>query len=151
MALATAIVIPAAASARPPRGNPDRVRTFLVLRLTEALDLSDEKALQVSRIIRDTEEHRHKLRDQRSEIESKLREALKRSPRDDGELTKLIAEAGELDEQQALAPLNGFREVQKILTLEQQAKLALFRQDLQQEVQRAMRRRLQDRGAGANE
>jgi hypothetical protein len=145
LVLAGISVCATVAAAQTPRAmRPDRARTFLVLRLTEALDLSDEKALQVGRILRETDARRRALRDRRAEVEAKLRGALMSN--DQSALTKLIADTNQLDEELAMVPEHGFREVQKVVTLEQQAKLVIFRQELQKEVRSAMRRRMGDRG-----
>lgn len=133
-----------AAVAQPPPNGPrrDRARTFLVLRIADALNLSDEKALQVSGIIRKADEERRDLRSQRQGIEKQVRDALEHSPRDATELGKLIGQANELDERLATVPERSLREVQKILTVEEQAKLVLFRPELQDQIRDAVRRRL---------
>ena len=142
--LALSLLAPAWAVAQPPLGprGHDRVRTFLVLRLTEELNLSDEKALQVSRIIRESDDQRRALRENRTALEGKLRDAVKAASPDAGEMQQLITQANEIDEKLAMVPEQSIREMQKLLTLEQQAKLALFRPELQQQIRSAVRRRL---------
>ncbi|HUI25566.1 MAG TPA: hypothetical protein VL403_05730 [Candidatus Kryptonia bacterium] len=131
-------------AAQSPENRPrDHARTFLVVRLAEALDLSDEKALQMSAIIRKSDEQRHQLRQQRKEAEAKLREALAKTPVDQAALTKLVADANGFDQQLALLPEQSFKEAQQILTVEQQAKLILVRPELQAQVRRAIRRRFE--------
>ena len=120
-------------------------RTFLVVRIADALKLNDQDALKVAAVVRASDERRQDLRRQREALEAKLRTALKKP--ETADLTQLISEANDLDEKLAMAPENTFRELQKILTVEQQAKLLLLRRDLQGEVQRAMSRRL---GAGGH-
>ncbi|OFV89248.1 MAG: hypothetical protein A3J75_08665 [Acidobacteria bacterium RBG_16_68_9] len=144
--LMLALGAPSLASGQPPRFEQrDRARTFLVLRLTEELNLSDEKALQVSRLVRESDEQRRKLRAQRQEVEEKLRTALAAPSPDSGELQKLIAQANDIDEQLAMLPERTIREVQKSLTVEQQARLVLFRPELQSQVRRAIRKRVRER------
>ena len=140
--LLTLLALPCTAEAQPTEGRPrDRARTFLVVRLAEALDLSDEKALQLSAIIRKTDDQRRQLRQQRKETETKLRDALAKTPPDQSVLTKLITDANALDQQLAQLPEQSFRDAQQILTVEQQAKLILVRPEMQNQVHRAMRRR----------
>jgi len=135
---------PSPAAAQPPEGRGrDRARTFLVLRLADALNLSDEKALQISSILRQNDELRRQLRQQRAELETKIHTTLDTKPIDDAALAKLVASANDVDHQLALLPEKSFQDAQKILTVEQQAKLVLFRPELQNQVRRAIRRRFQ--------
>jgi len=135
---------PSPGAAQPPEGRGrDRARTFLVLRLADALNLSDEKALQISSILRQNDELRQQLRQQRGEIETKIHTALDSKPVDEAALAKLVASANDIDHQLALLPEKSFQDAQKILTVEQQAKLILFRPELQNQVRRAIRRRFQ--------
>ena len=122
----------------------ERARTFLVVRIADALKLNDQDALKVAAVVRASDERRQDLRRQREALEAKLRTALKK-PESAADLTQLISEGNDLDQKLALVPENTFRELQKILTVEQQAELLLLRRELQGEVQRAMYRRL---GAG---
>lgn len=119
-----------------------RARTFLVMRLAEELNLPDDKALQLSTIIRNSDEQRLKLQGQRHDLEAKLKATLDHPPPDTAALDKMIAQANEIDQQLALLPEQSFRESQKILTTEQQARLILLRPELQKQIQHAIRRRL---------
>lgn len=133
---------PLGAAAQPPEEpERDRARTFLVVRIADALQLSDPDALKVSAVIRRSDERRRTLIKQRESFESTLRSVLATSPADPAELTKLIREGNELDQKLALVPEETFRELQTVLTVEQQAKLLLFRRELQGEVRNAMQRR----------
>ena len=76
MAAATAIAQPREVDSR-----RDRMRTFLVLRISEALDLPEEKALQISKILREAEDKRRELVSQRRDVERKLRGALEQRRR----------------------------------------------------------------------
>src|SRR5262245_28195936 len=93
-------------------GRRDRMRTFLVLRISEALDLPEDKALQISKVLRDAEAKRRDLTTQRREVERKLRSALEQANPDAAALAKLIAEANELDGKIATIPETSFRQVQ---------------------------------------
>src|ERR1700687_377740 len=143
LVLLVGLVVWAHPAAAQPRDEPwrDRARTFLVVRIADALKLDDKDALKVSGVVRQSDEHRRELMKQRESLEEKLRAALAKQPPDSADLTKLIAAGNELDQKLALVPEETFRELQKILTLEQQAKLMLFRRELQDEIRHAMQRR----------
>ncbi len=140
--LAVLATLPAFAQQPTPHSGAhrERARTFLVVRIADALKLNDQDALKVAAVVRASDERRQDLRRQREALEARLRTALKKP--ETADLPQLINEANELDEKLALAPENTFRELQKIFTVEQQAKLLLLRRELQGEVQRAMSRRL---------
>ena len=141
---ALALLVPGLAAAQPSSSTPsrDRARTFLVLRLADELGLSDEKALQVSGIMRRGQDKRRELATQRDEVEKQLRAALDKSPPDEAALTKLIAQANDIDQQSAEILESTFKEIQKSLTVEQQAKLVLFRPELRKQVRGALRNRM---------
>jgi len=146
------LCIPVLSAAQPLAGHRrDRARTFLVLRLADALNLSDAKALEVSGIIRKADEERRQLREKRSDIEKQIRAELGRSPLDADAVSKLVAQANQVDEQLAMIPEHSFQSAQKILTVEQQAKLVLFRPEIQKQIRRAVRRRLQMRSGAPNQ
>ena len=130
-----------ATAADAPSPGRDRARSFLMLRVVDALKLSDEKALQMRDILRRADEHRLELTKQRDGLDAKLRATLAQTPADTGALTTLIADAHAVQRELADLPEHTFGETQKILTVEQQAKFLLFRRDLQGEVRQALRRR----------
>jgi hypothetical protein len=147
MVLLALTLLPAGASAQPAEAKRrDRARTFLVLRITDALKLNEAAALKVSNVIRQSEERRQELIKQRQALEDKLRTALAKQPVETAELTKLINEGTDLDQKLALVPEDAFRELQKMLTVEQQAKLMLFRRDLRGEIRRALQSRRVGKG-----
>ncbi len=149
LVLFTLSLLPLRAAAQPPEDSErDRARAFLVVRIADALHLSDADALKVSAVIRRSDERRLALVKQREGFESALRSALAKMPADPAELTKLISEGNELDQKLALVPEETFRELQTILTVEQQAKLLLFRRELQGEVRTAMERRFGSAAGG---
>jgi Spy/CpxP family protein refolding chaperone len=123
----------------PPRR--ERARTFLVLRIVDALNLNDQDALKVSTIVRQSDERRQQLVKQRQGLEDQLRAALAKKPADPNELGTLIGEGNDIDQKIALIPEDTFHEMQKVLTVEQQAKLMLFRRELQGEIRRAIQGR----------
>lgn len=153
LALAVALLAPMAARAETPeRPNHDRARTFLVVRLAEELNLSDEKAVQVSAILRRSEDRRRELADRRDEVEKQIRAGLERKPPEDADLAKLVAQANDLDAQLSQISESSYREVQKVLTVEQQARLVLYRPKLKRQVRGIIRQRLEGdrpgRGSG---
>jgi hypothetical protein len=130
--------IGAATDATPGR---DRARTYLMLRVVDALDLSDQKALEMREILRRADDRRLDLTQKRDTLDSKLRAALATKPVDGPALGQLVTDAHMVQRELASLPEHTFTEAQKILTVEQQAKLLLFRRDLQGEVRQAIRRR----------
>ena len=146
--LLTLAVMPLGASAQGPPEGPgrNRARTFLVLRIADALKLNEQGALKVSNVIRQSDEHRRELVQERQALEQKLREALAKQPPDTAELTKLIGQGNDIDQKLALVPEESFHQLQNILTVEQQAKLMLFRRELQGEIRRALQGRRRGRG-----
>ncbi|MFN8542934.1 MAG: hypothetical protein U0807_01785 [Candidatus Binatia bacterium] len=151
LALVTMVLLaPCAGRAQPSPGpDPggpagDRARTFLLLRMTEALALSDEKALALSRVLRGVDEQRRQLRERRHDVEERIRTALEKSPTDAAALGTLVEEANGIDHEIAGLQERSTREAQKQLTVEQQARLVLLRPQLQQEVRGAFQRRMMD-------
>lgn len=141
------LLAPALAAAQPPERLRDRARTFLVLRLTDALGLDDATALRVSGVFRASEEERRKLETEREALEKEIRDVLSAAAPDRDALGALVDRAAAIDEKLALVPARSFTELRKILTPEQQAKLVLARPQIQREVRGAMRRRLELREA----
>lgn len=138
--LALFVLVAAVAVADVPPGR-DRARTYLMLRVVDALNLSDEKALAMREVLRHADDRRLELTTKRDALEARLRAALGTSPIDEPSLAKLVADAHTVQRDLAELPEHTFSEAQRILTVEQQAKLLLFRRDLQGEVRQALRRR----------
>jgi hypothetical protein len=124
-----------------PRGGAPReqARTFLVVRIADALKLNEQDALKVSAVVRASDERRQSLVQERRALEAKLRAALAKP--EAAELAPLIAAGNDIDQQLAQLPEDTFRNLQKLLTVEQQAKLFLLRRELQGEIRRAVHRR----------
>ena len=131
----------------PPHGH-DGPRLFLVLRMADALDLSDEKALEVSRLLKQADEKRDELRRKRFDLEDKIRAALRQSKPDEATLAKLVDQAAELHKQQERVAEDSFAAMKKVLTVEQQAKLVLLRTRLRHEFGPHMRGMGEHRGHG---
>jgi hypothetical protein len=135
----------AQAGAKPEGGRRrERMRTFLVFWIADALDLSEEKALQVSKVLRDSEGRRRQLIDERRGVERALQAALDQTPPDSSALGTLITQANDIDARVAMMPENTFAEVQALLTIEQQARLVLLRRELQGQIRRNVERRLRE-------
>jgi hypothetical protein len=130
-----------AAATEPATPGHDRARTYLMLRVVDALDLSDEKALQMRDILKRADDRRLELTQKRDALDSKLRAALAKNPVDASALGQLVTDAHAVQRELASLPEHTFSEAQKFLSVEQQAKLLLFRRDLQGEVRQAIRRR----------
>ena len=129
----------------------DRARTYLMMRLVDALDLPDDKALVLRAIFRKADERRIELVAKRQAIDKELRAALSRPDKDQAQLTKLVEEASTVDRDLATVAEDSFRDAQKDLTVEQQAKLVLLRRELQGQVREAVRRRLGQHNAKPGE
>jgi hypothetical protein len=134
---AAAILVPLVAIAEAPHRDADRNfgsrgRLLLVLRMADELGLSDEKALAVSRALKEAETKREEIHAKRRELEKQIRQALAQNP-DDAALGKLIDQAVDLDRQRAKAMENSFTSLKKILTVQEQAKLVLMRMEMHHE------------------
>jgi hypothetical protein len=141
-----ALALPGIARAQTPKAPfRDRVRTFLVLRIAEELDLSDEKALEMSKILREIDDQRNTLLDKRGTIETAVRTELAKPEPDTAKLTASVADANKVDEQLALIGDKAMQRLQSILDPKQQAKLVLLRPEIQKQVRSAIRRRLEEK------
>lgn len=135
---AVAILVPLVAIAEGPHHDAQkdfdsRGRLLLVLRIADELGLSDEKALAVSRALKEAETKRDELHAKRRELEKQIRDALGQKKPDDAELGKLIDQAVDLDRQRAKVMEDSFTSLKKILTVEEQAKLVLMRMRMHHE------------------
>ena len=131
---ALALILPMRVAADSKREHGEgRMRTYLVLRIADALDLSDEKALAVNRVFRDADAKREETRKKRQEIEDKIRKSLEQSKPDDAALAKLVDQAAELDKQHGQEMEQTFQALKKVLSVEEQAKLVLLRPELRRE------------------
>ena len=83
----------AATHAASPVPAQDRARTYLMMRLVDALDLPDDKALALRAIFRKADERRIELVAKRQSIDKDLRAALSRPDKDQAQLAKLVEEA----------------------------------------------------------
>jgi len=121
----------------------DRARAYLVLRISESLNLSDEKALEVSSILRRSGDARRTLRQERKGLAAPLRAAVDKG--DESDVQQLVARANEIDRKLSLMPSESFLQVQAILSPIERGKLLLLLPELQKELRNRRRGR---RGAG---
>src|SRR5262249_3806224 len=84
-------LVSAVAVADVPPGR-DRARTYLMLRVVDALNLSDEKALAMREVLRHADDRRIELTSKRDALETRLRTALGAQPIDEPGLAKLVAD-----------------------------------------------------------
>jgi hypothetical protein len=101
--------------------------------MVDALGLSDEKALAVSRVLKQGDEKRGELRKKRMGLEKQIREALAKPKPDSAALATLVDQAVELHKQQEQIADDSFEALKKVLTVEEQAKLVLLRSRLRHE------------------
>jgi Spy/CpxP family protein refolding chaperone len=137
LAMAALLPILAKADAAKPGAGPMHgsggPRLFLVLRMADALGLSDEKALAVSRILKQGDEKRDELRKKRMDLEKQIRGALAKPKPDSAALSPLVDQAVELHKQHEQIADDSFTALKKVLTVEEQAKLVLLRSRLRRE------------------
>lgn len=134
--LALTLALPFAAMADPHEDGSrhhGRSRLFLVLRIAEELDLSDEKALAVNHALEAAEGKREELRTKRHELNDQIRAELEKPKPSDAKLDKLIDQSFELDRQRAKSLEESFDGLKKVLTVPQQAKLVLLRARMHRE------------------
>ncbi len=125
-------------AAEEPSGRGDRARTLLVLRIAEDLDLSDEKALQVSGVLKAAGERRKALRAERRALVPQLEAAVETA--DENALEPLIAKAAEIDRKLLLVPSESFAEIGQLLTVVERGKLSLLIPKIQSQLRRGARR-----------
>src|SRR4029434_1278741 len=95
--LALALVSSPVRAAPPEPPARDRARTYLMLRLVDALDLPDDKALAPRTILRKTDQRRVALLSSRQALDKQLRAALGRPEKDSNDLARLVAEINTVD------------------------------------------------------
>src|SRR5262249_31987861 len=117
-----------------------------MMRLVDALDLPDDKALALRAIFRKADERRVELVAKRQSIDKELRAALSHPEKDQAQLAKLVEEASTIDRDLASVAADSFRDPETVRAVAQQARLVLRRRELQGQVREAVRRRLRQRG-----
>lgn len=134
------------------RDRGDRARTFLVLRIAEALDLSDEKALEVSGIFKASSARRKELEAERTALAPGLRASI--DAKDETQIQALVDKAREIDRKLVLLVPETFEKVESSLTVVQRGEFSLLLPEMRRQLRRGARRgrrmhgRMHDRGAG---
>lgn len=136
VAFAVPLEVRADKSERGQRG--DRARTFLVLRIAEELDLSDEKALKISGILEKASEQRRALRAERDAMAPQLESAV--GAADEAAITDLVTKAREIDRKILLVVADSFAEVDGVLTVVERGKLALLLPQIHEQLRHGGRR-----------
>lgn len=136
----------APAGAEEHRDRAGRARTLLVLRIAEELELSDEKALQISRIFKAGGEKREALRAERRALDSQLETAV--SAGDEAAVKTLVSQAREIDRKAQMVALDSFAEIDSVLSVIEQGKLALLVPKIQDQLRRGGRRGREGRRRG---
>jgi hypothetical protein len=124
----------------------DRARTYLVVRISEELELTDEQALEVSRVLLRSGERRAELHAKRRALNDELRAALDKS--DEAGIEQLVGEAYEIDRAHAQVAVDSFKEIETGLTVKQRGQLTLLVPEMQRQLRRGVRRMLGEREAG---
>ena len=102
----------------------ERARMALVLRIVEALDLSDEKALQVGKILKQGAMRREALRTQRRALAPELKAAVESE--DATKIDAAVRKARQVDRQVIAIAGQNFDEIEALLTPVERGKLALL-------------------------
>ncbi len=138
VALAVLVAGSAAAEGDEEGQRGGRARTFLVLRIAEALELSEDKALRISKILSAAEDRRAAIRSERAALAPGLKQAI--TAADETALADLVAKARELDRQQVMVVNDSFDEVDQVLTVIERGKLALLMPEIRSQLGRGGRR-----------
>jgi Spy/CpxP family protein refolding chaperone len=129
------------------RRSGSRGPMLLVLRIAEALHLSDEQTIKLAAEFRRVAQQRHELIARRAALATRLEAQLAQRPLDDAALTSLTEQLVALDQQIGRLPEGLWKSIQPVLTPEQSARLVLLRGKLKQQVDGERRTR---RGKGRN-
>lgn len=125
-------------------GRSEKARMFLVLRITDALDLSDEKALEISKILRRSGDMRQDLRRQRRALQQPLQDAVDAG--DEKKIGELVTQANEIDRKLSLLPSETFTQMQGVLSPVERGKLTLLVPRLQKQFRGRNRRGTEGQG-----
>ncbi len=110
----------------------DRARRFLVLRIAEELDLSDEKALQVSKILKAGALQRQAIRAERRALAPELQAAIDAA--DEARINALVDKARAMDRKKREIVAESFDEIGALLSPVERGKLALLMPQIQDQV-----------------
>lgn len=116
-----------------------RVNTIKMWKLTEELDLSEEKADKLFPLIHCLDKEKLKLEKEQDELMKKLRKNLQEGKLTDAELEDIIKKLGDNQSAGQKLKREKFKEIKGILTLEEQARLILFMESFPKEIRRLIR------------
>lgn len=122
---------------------------LVVLRIAEALQLSDAQTIKLAGEFRRVAQRRRTLLAEKAALNAKLEAVLAQRPLDEGELTRVTEQAVALERELVLLPESLWKAIQPELTPEQRARLILLRGKLKQQVDDERQRRRGKRRDGA--
>jgi hypothetical protein len=131
-------------------GGGSRGPMLLVLRIAEALQLSDEQTVKLAAEFRRVAAQRRTMLAEKTALEAKLEAQLARKPVDEATVSSLTEQLVALERNLVLLPDELWKSIQPLLTVEQRARLVLLRGKMKKQVDGARQRRRgrgQDRGA----
>lgn len=110
-----------------------RIELIWMWRLTEELDLTQEEGAKVFPVLREYEEKKRTLRDENRELVRELDQLIKANA-SEGKLKKAIQALAENDTKLHEVQQEGFQKLEKILSVEQQAKYIVFQAEFRREI-----------------
>lgn len=111
----------------------ERIELIWMWKLTEELDLTQEEGAKVFPILRQYEEKKRTLRDENRELVWELDRLIKANA-SEGKLKKAIGALAENEKKFHQVQEEGFQELEKILSVEQQAKYIVFQEKFRREI-----------------
>ncbi|MBL93543.1 MAG: hypothetical protein CMH56_17215 [Myxococcales bacterium] len=117
-----------------------KIRTFLVVELTDALELSDELAVKLSGTIKTTQAEQHKLREKAHKQMEALKEMLEDEKSGDSALKKQADKARKAMKKARKMDEALFDAISQLLTPRQQAKLVLVGPKIQGKIHRMLQK-----------
>ena len=118
----------------------ERMRMLRMWRLTEFLNLDEKTAARFFPILNRYDNERENLIKQKRKTLLKLREALRAEKTDPKTLAKLVDKVNRLNDAFINLSRREQAELSKVLTLEQQAKLLLFKSEFEKRLGQMLRR-----------
>jgi len=116
-----------------------RIELIWMWKLTEELDLTQEEGAKVFPILRQYEEQKRALREENKHLVRELDRMIKANA-SEGELKKTIRALEENDTKLHEVQQEGFQKLEKILSVEQQAKYIVFQAEFRREIHGLLRK-----------
>lgn len=117
-----------------------KIRTFLVVELTDALELSDELAVKLANTIKETQGEQHRLREKAHEHMKTLKDMLADESSSDGALKKQATKTQKAMKKAQKMDEALFDAISGMLTPRQQAKLVLVGPQIRGKIHRMLQR-----------